>query len=221
MKVIAIPDIHNPYCDLDSLKKALRIVKKENPDVVVQLGDIYDFYCLSKFSRSYNISTPQDELQTAHSMAKTFWKRVKQAAPKAKCYQLIGNHSDRLKKRIADKLPEIESLLESHQLLFDFDGVKVLETSRDHLEIEGVIYIHGWMSRMTHYKYFNKPVVHAHTHRAGIVYERTKDSVLWELDTGCLVDETLVPFSYTASKTSKWIKAIGIIENGIPRLELL
>lgn len=220
--VVAVPDLHAPYCDLDSLKKVIALIKKHKPTHVIQLGDAYDLYSFSKFPRNLDVNTPREELQSAHMIIKNFWKRVKNASPKSKLYQLCGNHEARLKKRVAEKLPEINCMVEAGLFIFDFEDVKVFDSDRDFLEIEGIVYCHGWkVGPKAHMLYFQKSVVHGHTHRCSISYDRTLDNLHFEMDCGCLVDESQTPMQYTNNKLTKWVKSVGIIEDGIPRLELL
>ena len=106
--------------------------------------------------------------------------------------------------------------------LLKFEGVTTLPSSRDHLEVDGIVFLHGHYTKLgDHAKFFRKPVVHGHTHRIGIFYERISDGLIWEMDCGYLADEKSLPLQYTASKFSKWIKAVGIIDNGQPRLVVL
>lgn len=217
MKVFVIPDLHFPYTNKKVLKKVINLIKQEKPTHVIQLGDILDQYSFSKFSRSLNLTTPKKEIKRGLGMARQFWKDIQKAAPKAKYLQLLGNHDIRIQKRIAERLPELESLFDL-QNLYDFKGVKVSKSDRDHLMIDGVIYTHGHYSKsIDHAKYYLKPTVHGHLHRAGL----STFGDLWSMDVGHLADEKSLPLSYTASKTSRWHMAVAVVENSNPRLILI
>jgi hypothetical protein len=151
-------------------------------------------------------------------MAKKMWEDIRAAAPKAKCIQLQGNHEARLVKTIMRKAPELLSLCKSMKDLYKFKGVKVLGSDRDHIEIDGVIYIHGYLNKLgDHAKFFQQSVCHGHSHRAGIFYEQTQAGLIFELDCGFLADKDALPLQYTQSKFSKWITGVGIVEDGVPR----
>lgn len=217
MKVFVVPDIHFPYHSKNALNKILKLIKQHKPTHVVQLGDLLDQYCFSKFSRSHNITTPEKEISKGIKLAIQFWKDVHKASPRAKCYQLLGNHDVRIKKRIADRLPELESLFDIGRL-YQFKGVKVLKSDRDCLKLQGVVYIHGHYSKsIDHAKHYMKNVVHGHLHRPGI----TTFGSVWSMDCGHVADENSLPLSYNASKVTRWRLACGLVEDGKPMLVLL
>lgn len=213
-KVLVIGDTHFPFHSKKAYKKLMKIVAKEKPTHVVQIGDILDQYVFSKYNRSLKI-TPEKEIKRGLALANKMWADIKKLVPKAKCYQLIGNHDARMAKRISEKLPELSSFV-NLQDFYSFPGVKIAKSDRDHFLIDGIIYTHGWLSKTEdHIKHFGKPVVHGHRHRPAIHYETKK---LWSMDVGYMADNKSLPLSYTPSKVSKWTMACGIVENGQPRL---
>ncbi len=222
-KVMTVGDVHFPFADTDALAQVLDAIKREQPTHVVQIGDLYDQYSFSRFSRSFDVMTPKDEVIKARKQAEAFWQAVQKAAPKAICHQLLGNHDVRVTKKILDKIPEFESLgSKVRDDLYTFKGVNTLHDVRSWIEIDDVIYTHGWYSTLgQHMDYFGKSVVHGHTHRAGIAYARRGEGFIFEMDVGHLADETTVPLQYSASKLSRWFKTVSIVENGQPRLQII
>ena len=217
-KVIFIPDTHFPYEHKKAIKKVLKIIKKEKPTHIIQAGDLLDLYMFSRYEQDANFTTPEKELENGLKLASKFWSDIRKAAPKAKLIQLIGNHEDRIQKTIARKAPELSVLCKNIKELYNFKGVKVIASSKDHIEIDGVIYLHGHYTKLgDHAKFFRKSVVHGHTHRIGIYNEQTADGLIFEMDCGFLADKDQLPLQYTQSKFSKWILAVGIIEDGQPR----
>jgi len=216
IKVFVIPDTHFPFHNEDALKAILDLIKKEKPTHVVQIGDLLDQYVFSRYSRTPSI-TPKEDVTYGLAVAARMWKDIKKIVPRAKCYQILGNHDIRLCKRISEKLPELADFFNVKDL-YKFDGVKVLESDRDFLEIDGVIYVHGWLSKsLDHAKHFNKPTVHGHRHRPCIDVE----GQLWSMDVGFIADEQSVPLNYTMSKLTKWRMACGLVDDRQPRLFLL
>lgn len=221
-KVFVIPDTHFPFVDQKVLKEVIKLIKKEKPTHIVQVGDLLDLYCFSSYPRNINLISPEEELKRGLAMATKFWQDVRKAAPRAKCFQLIGNHEDRLVKRVASKAPEFMGLVRKIQDLYKFKGVKVLNSSRDHLKIGEVIYTHGHYTKLgDHAKFYRNSCCHGHTHRIGIFYEKTLKGLIWEMDCGYLADQTSLPLQYTQSKFSKWTKAVGVVEDNQPRLIVL
>lgn len=215
-KVLAIGDTHFKYHSPVALAHAFEAAKVYKPDIIIQVGDLYDMYSFSKFPKSAIIS-PFEEVKDSVALAAKFWKTLQKAAPKAECYQLMGNHDARIDKRIQEKMPEMAALFKGRSLL-EFPGVETMESDRDFLEIDGVIYVHGWFSKsIDHAKYFNKPVVHGHRHRPCIETQGR----LWSMDCGFLADEHSLPLSYGMSKLTHWSNALGLVEDGTPNLVLL
>lgn len=216
-KVFVISDTHFPFHNKKALKKVLELIKKEKPTHVVQIGDLLDQYSFSKYSKSVEI-TPKTDVIQGLKAAKDMWKGVKTAAPKAKCVQLLGNHDIRMHKRTMDKLPELEGIYDPNEL-YRIKGVKLIESDRGFIDIDGVRYLHGYLSKsIDHAIKQGCPVVHGHRHRPEIA---TMGRGLWSMDVGFLGDETKLPFQYTQSKTTNWTVACGVVENGKPRLIFL
>lgn len=225
--VISVPDLHEPYSDPDGVSalfaKIEEIQKRRKVDYVVQLGDSLDMYSFSKFPRSHNILTPKQELEQGRDAVWKFWKTIQTICPEATKYQLVGNHEERLPKRILDRLPEAESLF-SVKDLFTHPNCEVVEGD---LVIDDVLYIHGYLTRQyAHLRYFLRSVVFGHTHNAWIVYEKIdaliggrtphKNGLLFEMTCGFLGDQSQIPLQYTASKKNKWALGFGVVEDGVP-----
>lgn len=216
MKVFVISDTHFPFHSFKAFDKVLKLIKAEKPDAVVQIGDLLDQYVFSKYTKNPKI-TPEQDIVRGLEYAKQMWKDIAKIVPKAKLYQILGNHDIRISKRISERLPELSEIY-SHNSFYSFAGVKVMKSDRDFLTLDGVVYCHGWLSKsIDHAKHFNAPVCHGHRHRPTI----DVDGKLWSMDVGFLADETSLPLSYTNSKFSRWRMACGIVENRLPKLILL
>lgn len=218
-KVLIIPDLHMPFHDKKSLSEVVKFAKSFRPDCVVQIGDLYDCYSFSRFSRNPDLITPKDELLAAKGYAVEMWASMKKASPRASLYQLRGNHESRLIKRMMDKVPEFESLLEAPiTSLFKYRGVVSLPSERSELVIGDIILVHGWSLKPEfHMNYFGMSCVHGHSHRAGIVYKPHRGKALFEMNVGHLADEGQIPLCYGSTMTSQWTKGFGIISKGEPR----
>jgi predicted phosphodiesterase len=218
-KVVFISDTHFPFVNQEAVKKVLEIIKKEKPTHIIQAGDLLDLYSFSRYDRSLNLTTPEVELQEGLCMATDMWESIRKLVPNAKLIQLIGNHEDRLMKTIMRQAPELSSLCRNIKDLYVFKNVHVLNSSKDYIEIDDVIYCHGHYTKLgDHAKFFRKSVVHGHSHRAGIFYEQISNGLIWEMDCGYMADNKALPLQYTQSKFSKWITAVGVIDNGKPTL---
>lgn len=182
------------------------------------MGDLIDFFSQSRFPKKPGVIHPHDEIEEARAAAVAFWEDVQKAAPKASCYQILGNHCIRPLKLTLERCPEVYPLvLKSWKELFKFDGVSTLFDTRDDLELDGVIYEHGFYGKPgQHLKENMKPTVIGHTHRPWIHYERIRKSLLWEMNVGLAADPTHEALSYGRKKYHKWVHGYGIIDGGIP-----
>ncbi len=216
MKTLILGDIHFPYHNKKALKEALYAVKHEKPTHVVQIGDLYDQYGFSRFTRK-NLELPEEELRQARSLAKELWMGIRARA--AKCYQLLGNHDIRLIKRAQERLPEAQDLVKKSILeLYRFKGVTTIEDDRSVLKIGNIAFHHGYLSKLgDHMRYLGQRTVVGHSHVGGVVFEQRDKEILWELNAGFLADETSEPLRYRPTKTSKWTLGFGLITDGKPQ----
>lgn len=200
------------------MAKVISIARKEKPNAIIQLGDLYDLYAHAKFPRSHNVMTPRQEVDKARELAEKFWADLKKAVPRASCYQLTGNHDVRPYKRILERYPEIERMAPFKEF-FDFDGVSTTHDHRSGVEIDGVLYIHGYLSGLgKHAQYFQKSVVCGHTHKAGVVFFKQKKKLIFECNAGMLADDSAIPLSYTPTKFNHWTTTCALIDRQGPKL---
>ena len=238
MKVLSIGDLHLPFHNKYYMRKLYKQIEKEQPDVVIQDGDLYDQYLFSRHDSNLNIITPDEELRRARKSAEYFWKRIQAIVPKAKCIQLLGNHDTRILRKAMRVFPEAYTIIhEAHNKLYTFENVETCYTDRDYVEYDGVVYCHGWMAK--HHTHFKKSVVRAHDHKAwmyikgetstfkgamtiGSSYKiKREEGLLFEISCGMYADESLLPFEYTSSKLNNWSPAISIVTKDYAELRIL
>lgn len=212
---IGVGDIHFPWANEAAIKRVIKAIRKNQPKYVIQIGDLYDFYCHSKYVRSLNIMTPQDEQLAAVAQAKKFWKQVQKAAPNARCYQILGNHDERMMLRVMERNPEMEYHMKGiKEAMFTFDGVKTVYDVREELDLEGIRYIHGYLTKTGDHAQKNQmPIVAGHSHRGGVVsLFGPGSSDIFELNLGWLGDRHAPVFSYKPQKKmNHWTLGYGII----------
>lgn len=206
-RVIILPDMHFPFVHTECLNWLIDdVIKFKKPDIVVQIGDLLDQFSFSKFSRTHNLMTPKEEIDSGLVMADIMWSRIKKVAPDAMRVQILGNHDVRLAKRVLDDLPELEGMaFDWMAQKYQFKGVKTILDPKQEVEIDGVVYIHGHYSKLgDHLNFFQQSVVHGHTHRGGFISRRIKDETLFELDAGFCSDENSIPMRYGATRRIQW-----------------
>lgn len=212
-KIMIVGDAHFPYVNKKVLRKIIEDIALLQPDVVVQIGDLYDNYMYSRYSKDPDYSSPEQESAKGRAMAEAMWSTVRAKAPGAKCYQILGNHDSRLRKRVADKLPEIGHFLDKpFSDLYKFEGVKTLPSEADELIIDGVLFIHGYLSKIgDHCKRNLMPTVVGHSHVGGTIFHKMRKGVIWELNAGFCADEAALPLQYGPQRTNKWTTGYGLI----------
>lgn len=218
MKIVAIPDVHFPWVDVPALNRLLHFIERAKPDMVIQMGDAYDFYSFSSHPRSLNGVTPMQELTDGRAGYESMWAAVRNAAPDATCYQILGNHDLRIRKQIQKKAPEMEALLDvlDFDSLWRYEGVSLIPEYKE-VEIGGIIFHHGWSKFGSHMRKFLKPTVCGHLHLGGVEYMNLWGSVIWELNTGFLGDRESLAFKYPPTKLVNWTTGFGYIDDNGPR----
>lgn len=216
---MAIPDAHFPYADHSALSRLLNEVSDIRPDFVVQMGDLYDLYNFSSHASSRLGLGPMEELTEGRGQAEAMWAGVKQAAPNAECFQILGNHDLRIRKQLVKKAPEMEALLEVLDLnsLWRFPGVTLHADYREPLEIDGIVFHHGYGRFGSHMRHFLKPTVCGHLHKGAVEFLNLWGRTIWELNCGFLGDREALAFQYPPTKLVGWTTGFGLIDERGPR----
>lgn len=218
LKVLAIPDLHLPWChDLTTVYEAIEELK---PDVIVQLGDLFDLFSYSKFARNHDLCTPEEELSEAVNGARTLWTNIHKLSPRARKIQLRGNHDVRILKLAVEKAPELYSIVSrSEGDLWKFKNVETKMCDKSGVKIEDVLYVHGWLTTLgAHMRSLGENVVHGHTHRSGIIQQIVGGKQLFELDCGYWADQKAVPLKYGVGPHINWILSLGFVDKHGPRI---
>jgi hypothetical protein len=226
LKALTVGDTHFPWTNWDHLNQILDDADWLQPTLVVQMGDEYDFYSFSRFAKTLNLMTPKEEVMRGREEAEEFWKLMQQAAPKARCIQLLGNHDERLMKTVLGKAPELEGVLEilDYLQLWRFPGVELVQedpTEEFILDTEEhgeILFQHGHRAKIgDHARYNGMNTVVGHSHRGGTEFIRYKGRTIWELNAGYIADQNSKPLNYNQGKISNSVPGYGIIDERGPR----
>lgn len=212
-KILCWPDSHYPFVNKEAEQKMIKFAIENQPDYIIQIGDMLDFYSASKFPRSQNVYTPKEEERLGIEMATNAWKQLREGCPKAKCYQLMGNHDVRPLKRTLESLPIAEHWMEAYfKQLFTFEGVETVFDTRQELEIDGILFTHGFLSPGTHKDYYLKNVIHGHDHKLYVQHRRIHGQNIFEMSCGFLGDVEAKALSYTPSKLANFQLGFGWVD---------
>ena len=219
-RFLVIPDLHAPFHCTHGLAEIIKFSKHHKPTHIIQIGDALDIYAFSRFSKSLNISdmTAKQELQSGRRVLENMWKKLQSNSPRAKCYQLVGNHEHRVEKRIMETLPELVDIYDPSEL-WKFDNVISITDPRKELIIDNIMFIHGYKSRLgDHVRFNHMSVVHGHCHRPGISFIPIKGRSLYEMDCGHCLDVQSIAAGYTSQRITGWTKSFGWIDKYGPRV---
>ncbi len=214
-KILVLPDLHAPHTDLDLLEKVAHFNNTiYKADTIVQLGDLFDFYSLSNYIKSTKADNGAREVTAATKQIKAIAKLF------PKMTVLMGNHEARLAKRAS------EAGIDSRFLRNIMDVVEAPKTwkyydEEDYIEIDGVIYTHGFLSNpRAHAEYFNAPVVMGHLHaHMGINYIARKNSCIYSMCPGFIADIDSLVFQYgPLKKYNKFCLGFGTVSDGVPQI---
>lgn len=217
--MLIIGDTHFPFTSDRVLEKIYDFAKDNSPQIIIQMGDLYDMYAHSKFPRSHNVYTPKEEEELGRKKAEEMWKTLRKTCPKAECYQLLGNHDARPLKRTLESAPSLEHFVMKYmESLMSFEGVKTITDYRQELILDGIMFHHGYRSKLgDHRDYAHMNAVVAHTHKGGTVFKHIQGRTLWELNAGFVGDAESKALAYTAQKIHDQTTGFGWIDKFGPR----
>ena len=217
--IIAIGDLHLPFMADAVFKWILNSIIKPNKNdiyAIIQVGDLYDMISFSRFPKRMMI-TPKDEMFDSIYEANKFWRLIHKACPQAKKFQLKGNHDQRLAKRVVERMPELDHLI-NYKEIFEFDNVETIHDDLSSLELRNWHFIHGFTKEGTHIEavHFNN-VCLGHTHRGGTWTKRLKTrknpELLTELNCGFVGDPFHESLIYRPlRKFFTWTWGVGLID---------
>lgn len=216
---LVIGDAHFPFVSESTLEFIYKFAQKNKPKRIVQVGDLYDMYAHSKFPRSQNIYTPDQEEDLGREGAEKMWKTLKSIVPDAECVQLLGNHDVRPVKRTMELNPVSERAVKYWlEKVMTFEGVKTIQDPRQEYIVEGIEFIHGYKSKIgDHRDYALMNAVCGHIHRGGVMFRRIRGQTLWELNAGFIGDPDSKVFGYTPQKIKDYTLGLGWIDEYGPR----
>lgn len=211
-KVVFISDIHAPFQDESAIRATISFIKYWKPTELIFMGDVVDFYAISRFIRNPDRANKlQEELDVAHTILKRFCL----AAPKAKKTFLKGNHEYRLQKYLWSNAPELSnlrSLTVPEQLHLNDLGIEYIENGK--ITRNGTVIKHGNVVRKFagysakgEFENCGISGVSAHTHRLGQYFHTHEGGMFTWIECGCLCDMNA---EYMEGKVANWQHGFGI-----------
>ena len=193
-----IGDLHIPFQDQRALREVELFLGELQPSLILYVGDIADFYELSKFDKN---PARTDTLQKDMDAVDAMFKRHNNLCPDARKILLFGNHEDRLRRYLCGDGKPIASL-DSNTVEYQYNlaenGVEWVAQDEVVMVNDRFMVSHGDIIR-AHSAYTAKGMsdkhggsgIHGHSHRLGSYYKRNRFGVYGWWENGCLC--TLTP----------------------------
>jgi hypothetical protein len=175
IQVIAVPDVHRPFHDPRAWELALRIIESEQPEYVVQMGDLGDFYAVMRHGKKFGRAQAfADELDDVRAGVRELVTATQYAGLRSRVW-LQGNHEESFERYVAQNAPQIECVVKPGRELLELPADDVWVPYRREWSQDGVIFAHdmghaGVHSVMANLRADGRKTVTAHTHRAGVAW---------------------------------------------------
>lgn len=198
----------------DTVKFLTWLKKKYNPTDVVHIGDEVDYHALSFHDSDPDLDSAGKELKAAIAMLKPIYKLF----PKVKV--LESNHGSMvMRKALANGMPK--ALFKSYnEILQAPKGWTWAFDYRIKTKLGPVYFCHGKSGTPGKLaKSYGCSCVQGHHHsKAQINYISTPERLMFDMHTGCLVDDRSLAMGYNKLTPERPIISTAVIVNGIPQL---
>ena len=219
MYVVACGDFHVPFHDRMALDILLNYLRHSPPDKVILLGDIVDFYQISRFLKDPG---RQAELQNDLDTTVSVLREIREAVPDSEIIFIEGNHSYRLTKYLWRSAPELYSLKIlslPYVLQLPELGIALVPYGNEY-KIGNVSFLHGNLARKragytAHavMEALGTNVVIGHMHRLAVVHRTAGDDVFTGIEAGCLCNLDQ-PYTYTRPDWQHGFVTLHFVDGG-------
>ena len=227
-KFVAIGDSHGDLVCDKTLKTALTFIKDYKPDLLVHLGDAFDFRALRSGIRASDGEAYEDFVHDTMCGYETL-EQLWEAGGSCEKVYLLGNHENRLVHTSVSHPNGIirSAALDGFEKLKDFTKKhKALMLPYHHdkgvYRKDGVSFVHGYTANNSsvsqhaaHYGEAGGAVVMGHLHRLEHA-SAPKQGGVEGFSAGCLADFSTMHYAQHRLATSRWCNGwvFGVISKG-------
>jgi len=138
-RVLVIADVHIPYHDKLCVEAALDYGARRKVNAIVLLGDVLDFYQISRFVKNPKNKSIGEEIK----QTREFLTELRKRFPKAQIFYKEGNHEKRFNDYIYQNAAALSDLTED--LLISKLGLRELNIRymSEYFRIGKLWYLHG------------------------------------------------------------------------------
>lgn len=124
-KILILSDLHSPYHNKTAIKKSIQIANKQKITSIILLGDIIDFYQISKYNKIPTAPNLQYELDVTYNLLSYIRKQF----PKVQIIYMRGNHERRLQHYLCknSELYNLNNMILEKLLRLDELNIKLLD----------------------------------------------------------------------------------------------
>lgn len=211
-RLLLVPDTHRPYHDKKAWKLMLKVAKAFQPNTIVTIGDLADFYSVSSHSKDpgrvdslaeevADVNVALDELDSLGATDKRF---------------VAGNHCDRLTRYLQDKAPELFGVIDIPSLFKLKERGWSYTPYKEHTKIGKVHFTHdvGAAGRNSTFKAldtYQHSVVTGHAHRLQYIVEgNAVGEQKVSAQFGWLGDSSKVDYMHRANVNKNWALGFGL-----------
>jgi UDP-2,3-diacylglucosamine pyrophosphatase LpxH len=191
---VVLNDQHIPYHDKTIRRLSLDFVREHKPGTIHLLGDVIDFYSISRYSKD---PTRKTDLQSDLDDTVAYFNDLREASPDSKIEYSEGNHEYRLKAYLQGTAPELDCLRCLHLAeLLRFNEYKInYHGAHKPYWVGHLLFTHGNIARkhsgqsaMAHHDRYGGNVIHGHTHRAGSFFHTVFGDTYGAWESPCQCD---------------------------------
>lgn len=209
--ILCIPDLHIPFEHTNALRFVSDLKREYNCGTVIQLGDITDQYCFSRYLRDPDALSVREEVKRARASIKDW------AIEFPEMMITRGNHCARLHKRLYEIGIPSDVVLQTTNDIF---GMPKKWTWHGEVTINDITYMHGFKSgEMAHVataRSYRNSVVIGHTHSSlAVQYLNGRSNRIFGANAGCLVDQESYAFIYAREAVNKSVLGAIVMIDGI------
>jgi len=212
--ILFISDMHIPYHHQDSMEFLSALKEVYDPDLVISLGDLGDFHAISFHDTDPDLYSAGEELE----QLKAYSQELEEIFPSM--FIVGSNHGDlALRKALSNGLPRsmIREFNDIYGVGDDWFFVDDI-TIRTKADIPDIYVAHSIRKNAIQVaQQRGQRFIQGHFHESfGINYAGNPNSLLWGVNSGCLIDKTSQAFAYGKLNLNRPILGTVVVENGIP-----
>jgi predicted phosphodiesterase len=140
-RTLVLSDVHVPYHDMPALSMAVEYGVSMGVDAVVLLGDILDFFAVSRWEKDPRKRNLPLEIERGRE----FFKSIRSTFPDARIIWKLGNHEERWNSFLYARAPELVGCeFVSLENMFGTEDLDIETIDRmQHVRIDYINLIHG------------------------------------------------------------------------------